>query len=394
MWTISRLLRFLSGIQQQLKPREGLVIEDLDEHLEQLHDQLSMTTSSPEQRFELERLRREEQRSESQAQKEAKKNSKKAEKKAKKAAKKNKPSPDDIPTQRTEEDAPLPGAEGDEHETNLEAEERLREEEKRQSALLPPAETQSMRLQARAGEGTARLFVLDFRGDVQASQVQLLREEVTAIISSATGEDEVLLRLESPGGTVVGYGLAAAQLDRLKRAGLPLTVAVDKVAASGGYMMACVADRIVAAPFALLGSIGVVAQLPNLHRFLDDKKIDIEQHTAGRYKRTLTLLGENSDEGREKFKEELGEVHVLFKTFVAERRPTLEIEEVATGESWYGHDALQRGLADEICSSDDLLLRARGQRRIFKVRYLREEKGSVKLKRLAYDLLARLGVSL
>ncbi|HED6238535.1 TPA: protease SohB [Enterobacter sichuanensis] len=201
-----------------------------------------------------------------------------------------------------------------------------------------------------------RVYVLDFKGSMDAHEVASLREEVTAVLAVATPQDQVVVRLESPGGVVHGYGLAASQLQRLREKQIPLTVAVDKVAASGGYMMACVADNIVAAPFAIIGSIGVVAQIPNFNRFLKNKEIDIELHTAGQYKRTLTLLGENTEEGRQKFREDLNETHHLFKDFVHRMRPTLDIEQVATGEHWYGVQALEKGLVDAVGTSDDLLL--------------------------------------
>ena len=201
-----------------------------------------------------------------------------------------------------------------------------------------------------------RVFVIDFDGDIKASAVASLREEITAVLSVATASDEVLVRLESGGGVVHGYGLAASQLQRIREAGIPLTVSVDKVAASGGYMMACVADKIIAAPFAILGSIGVVAQVPNVHRLLDKSLIDVELHTAGKYKRTLTMLGENTDEGREKFKQDLEDTHHLFKNFVAEQRPVLDIETIATGETWYGRQALDNQLVDEVMTSDSYLV--------------------------------------
>lgn len=213
-----------------------------------------------------------------------------------------------------------------------------------------------------------RLFVLDFDGDIRASAVDGLRESINALLQIVEPEDEVLLRLESGGGMVHSYGLAASQLTRLRDAGIRLTVAVDRVAASGGYMMACVGDRIVAAPFAIIGSIGVVAQLPNLHRWLTDKHIDFELHTAGDHKRTLTMFGENTEAGREKFREELEDTHGLFKTFVAEQRPELDIDAVATGEHWYGRRAAGLGLVDQIGTSDDLMLAAaRDGRDVFTV---------------------------
>ncbi|WP_407276224.1 protease SohB [Halothiobacillus sp. DCM-1] len=198
-----------------------------------------------------------------------------------------------------------------------------------------------------------QVFVLSFTGDLRASAVEALREEITVVLSVARpAEDEVLLLLESPGGLVTAYGLAAAQLARLRVAGIRLTVAVDKVAASGGYMMAAVADHIVAAPFAVVGSIGVVAQLPNVHRLLQRHEIDIELHTAGQYKRTLTVLGENTEEGREKFRMQLNETHDLFKAFLQQYRPVLDLSVVATGEYWFGQQALALNLVDELATSD------------------------------------------
>ena len=200
-----------------------------------------------------------------------------------------------------------------------------------------------------------RVFVLNFHGDLRASAVDSFREEITTVLAQASSDDEVVVRLESGGGMVPGYGLAASQLDRIKKKNIPLTVCIDKVAASGGYMMACVADQILAAPFAVIGSIGVVAQIPNVHRLLKKHDVDIELMTAGKYKRTLTMLGENTDEGREKFREELEDTHDLFKAFVGEHRPGLDIEEIATGEVWYGAPAIKKGLVDDTKTSDEYL---------------------------------------
>lgn len=234
-------------------------------------------------------------------------------------------------------------------------------------------ENKDAKEKARLGDsGGAKpvLYVLDFKGSMDAHEVEALREEVGAVLSAYKPKDEVLLRLESPGGVVHGYGLAASQLQRLRSRGVPLTVAVDKVAASGGYMMACVANTIVSAPFAIVGSIGVVAQVPNFHRLLKRNDVDVELHTAGQYKRTLTLFGENTDEGREKFREELNETHQLFKTFVSDMRPSLNIEQVATGEHWYGSQAQEKGLVDEISTSDDWLLSRLAQFEVVQVRYV------------------------
>lgn len=200
-----------------------------------------------------------------------------------------------------------------------------------------------------------RVYVLDFDGDIKASAVEHLRHEITALLTQATPQDEVVIRLESGGGMVHSYGLAASQLARIRQAGIPLTVCVDKVAASGGYMMACIGDRIRCAPFAILGSIGVVAQLPNIHRLLKKHDVDVELLTAGEYKRTLTVLGENTEKGREKFQQDLEITHALFKQFVSSYRPQLDIDAVATGEVWLGLAALDKGLVDELGTSDEYL---------------------------------------
>ncbi|QSX39532.1 protease SohB [Shewanella cyperi] len=219
-----------------------------------------------------------------------------------------------------------------------------------------------------------RTFVVNFHGSLDAHEVASLREEITAILTVAEKEDEVLLMVESGGGMVHGYGLASSQLDRLRQAGIPLSVCIDKVAASGGYMMACVAERIYAAPFAIVGSIGVVAQLPNFNRLLKKHDIDYEQHTAGDFKRTLTLFGENTEEGRQKFRQELEETHELFKAFVGKYRPELDLTKVATGEHWYGQQALALGLVDEIATSDDLILKKSADRNLIKVQYQMRKK--------------------
>lgn len=201
-----------------------------------------------------------------------------------------------------------------------------------------------------------KLFVIDFHGDMKASQAQQLREEITSIILLAQEGDEVMIRLESPGGIVNGYGLAAAQLERLRQHRIPLTACIDQVAASGGYLMACIANKIIAAPFAIIGSIGVVAQLPNFNKLLKKHDIDFEQITAGEYKRTLTLFGENTEAGRKKFKEDLELVHENFKHHVLTYRPQLDLEKVATGEHWLARDAMHLGLVDELQTSDDFLI--------------------------------------
>ena len=219
-----------------------------------------------------------------------------------------------------------------------------------------------------------RVFVLKFNGNVSASAVTNLREEITAILTQATTKDEVVVKLESSGGMVHSYGLASSQLDRLRKRSIPMTICVDKVAASGGYMMACVGDKILAAPFAVIGSIGVVAQLPNFHRLLKKNDVDVELLTAGEHKRTLTVFGENTEQGREKFIEDLQDTHQLFKSYVAERRPKIEIDKVATGEVWFGSRALELSLVDELMTSDEYLTHCAKESKVFEINYVQKKK--------------------
>jgi len=251
-----------------------------------------------------------------------------------------------------------------------------------ESAILPPKALKAAvkrrkaehkeRDKSPADTSRERVFVCRFDGDVRASGVASLQEEVTAILSVAKDEDEVVALITSPGGVVHGYGLAASQLQRIRDRGVRLTAAVDKVAASGGYMMACVADHIIAAPFAIIGSIGVVAQMPNFNRFLKKHDIDFEEVTAGEFKRTLTVFGENTEADRNKFREELEDAHELFKEFVSENRPAVDIPTIATGEYWYGRRALEHHLIDDVKTSDDYLVQRSQTAEIFEVSYRRK----------------------
>lgn len=230
------------------------------------------------------------------------------------------------------------------------------------------------------------LFVIDFNGDIKASQVEQLREAISAILAVAQKKDEVIIRLESPGGAVNGYGLAASQLQRIRDRAIPLTVCIDKVAASGGYLMACVANNIVAAPFAIIGSIGVVAQIPNFHRLLKKNNIDVELLTAGDYKRTLTLLGENTEKGRQKFQEDLEKIHEAFRNYILKNRK-LNIDKVATGEHWLAKDAIDLGLIDKLQTSDDYLLDKMDKFEAFKIIFHGKRSFTEKLLKPATKLL-------
>ena len=227
---------------------------------------------------------------------------------------------------------------------------------------------------AESDAGKSRVYALTFEGDMDATKVSHLRHEINAVLTKASSGDEVVVRVKSFGGRVHGYGLAASQLQRVRQHGLNLVVAVDQVAASGGYLMAAVANKVIAAPFAVVGSIGVVAEIPNVHRLLKKNDVDVEVITAGRYKRTLTVLGENTDEGRRKFTEELEDLHVLFQEFVNEQRPGVELEKVATGEAWYGRRAIELNLVDEIATSDEYLMRRCAEADVFEVRWVEHKK--------------------
>jgi serine protease SohB len=234
---------------------------------------------------------------------------------------------------------------------------------------LRKAQAKDLKKDKKSTETRQRVYVLDFDGDIKASATENMRNEITALLTLATPKDEVVLRLESGGGMVHSYGLASSQLARIRQAGIPLTICIDKVAASGGYMMACIGNRIISAPFAVLGSIGVVAQLPNVNRLLKKHDIDFEVLTAGEYKRTLTVFGENTEKGREKFQEDLDITHELFKNFVASYRPQLQIDEVATGEVWLGLAAKDKQLVDELKTSDEYLSEKAKTAEVFHLHY-------------------------
>ncbi|KPJ67546.1 MAG: hypothetical protein AMJ43_04675 [Coxiella sp. DG_40] len=236
----------------------------------------------------------------------------------------------------------------------------LVKEQKKQKKMLKKAAEK---------EAKKRIFVLNFKGDIRASEIETLREAITAILKVATIKDEIVVCIESVGGMIHSYGLAASQLQRIRDRQIPLIAIIDKAAASGGYLMACVADKVFAAPFAIIGSIGVVAQLPNFNRLLKKHDIDFEQITAGEYKRTLSLFGENTDEGRKKMREDVEEAHKLFKNFVSLHRPSVNIEKLATGEHWYGKRAVELGLIDKLITSDDYLLTASDHANLYEISY-------------------------
>ena len=235
-----------------------------------------------------------------------------------------------------------------------------------------------------------KIFVIDFKGNIKASEIISLRREISGILLSFKKGDEILLRLENSGGTVHEHGLAASQLKRIRDKNIPLTICVDKVAASGGYMMACVANKIVASPFAIIGSIGVIAQVPNFNKLLKNKGVDFEQQTAGNYKRTVTMFGKNTDKDRKKLKEQLEDIHSLFKEFIKDNRRNLDVEKVSTGEYWYGKDALKLKLIDKILTSDEYIISMKDRFEIIRIKYKPAKSISDKLSKLSTNISSKL----
>ena len=260
--------------------------------------------------------------------------------------------------------------------------EQVKQQKKERKALAKGKQEQS--------EEKNRIYVFKFKGDIEASDIDHLREEITAVLTVAEPADEIVVNVESRGGVVHGYGLAASQLKRIKDKNIALTVAVDKVAASGGYLMACVADKIIAAPFAIVGSVGVLAQVPNFHRALEKHDIDYQEFAAGEYKRTVGIFSEPTAKGKAKFMEEIEDVHTLFKDFVKENRPKVDVEKISTGEHWYGTRALDLNLVDELRTSDDYLLEASSKSEIYEVKYVQKPSLSERINPAASEFIRNL----
>jgi len=272
----------------------------------------------------------------------------------------------------------------DDYEKILESELLTKNEQKKRAKERKKQDKQKAKQQTDTEQ--KRLFVVRFDGDIHASEIEHLRESITAILTTARKDiDEVLVIIESPGGAVHSYGLAASQLQRIRARGVKLIAAVDLVAASGGYMMACVANEIIAAPFAVVGSIGVIGQVPNFNKLLSKNHIDIEQHTSGKFKTTLTMLGKNTQEARDKFIDELEDTHELFKQFVHNFRPKIDLAEIATGEHWYGQQAVSMNLVDKVTTSDDYLMAKRDDYEIFEVSYVQQQGLRDKISNLLHD---------
>lgn len=214
-------------------------------------------------------------------------------------------------------------------------------------------------------EGIVRktAVLLSFNGDINATEVIEFGRAVSMIVQMKDLVSEVYIIINSGGGVVNGYGLLASEIERLHYSEIETYALIDQVAASGGYMAACVANHVVAAPFAYIGSIGVVSEMPNFNQILSDNGINIEQHTAGKSKRTVTPLGKITDEDRNEFKKKLERIHRSFINHVSHYRNINDADEnknsiIFSGDYWIAEETveLELGLVDEISTSQEFLL--------------------------------------
>lgn len=208
------------------------------------------------------------------------------------------------------------------------------------------------------------LAVLTFVGDIGAKQYKSFGQLIDEVIINKSEIDEVVVVVNSPGGAVSPYGNVYSQMERVRDAGLKLTVCIDVVAASGGYLMSLPAHKIIAAPFSMVGSVGVMAFVPNLRGLLEDYNINPRTFTAGKYKRTVSLTDEATEEEVEKFKQQLNAIHRLFLEAVKKYRKDVKMEVVETGEHWTARESVELGLGlvDDIATSQQYLLEANRDR--------------------------------
>ncbi|KZX82185.1 hypothetical protein A3715_00045, partial [Oleiphilus sp. HI0009] len=247
---------------------------------------------------------------------------------------------------------------------------------------LKPIKSSSIR-KFKASPNKQSIFVLDFKGDKTASSVGSLSKEVSAILSVAKPNDEVFLRLESPGGTITGYGLASQQLIRLREAGIRLVVSVDEIATSGGYMMAAVGDRIIASPTSMLGSIGVIMEVPNFYNLLDRAGVQFHQFTAGKHKRLVSMTNKIGDAAKDQINQDLEKSHELFKNHVHTYRNSVNLESVSHGDVWSAKYCLDNKLVDDLMTSEAYLFDRASRANIFHISWDVERSFSDKLSSFA-----------
>ncbi len=206
-----------------------------------------------------------------------------------------------------------------------------------------------------------RLAVLRFQGlrDLNASGDQRLSEAIDEVLVNRDHFEEAVVIIDSPGGTTHGYGHAYALLERLSASGLKVTACIDRIGASGGYLMALPADRILAGPFAIVGSVGVVAGIPNVKRLLEEKGVSYRLFVAGDKKRVVHFADDDGPEVREYMDEKLAGIHTQFLQAVEKHRgDRVKLDEVRSGDHWSAEESVEKGLGlvDELQTSAEYLL--------------------------------------
>ena len=226
----------------------------------------------------------------------------------------------------------------------------------------------------------SNLYYLEFEGDIQASEAAKLKQEILVCLQVAKPTDVFLILVESSGGSVSNYGDLYSVMEMIKKRGHTLWVAIDRVAASGGYLISLPADKIFATPFALIGSIGVLSEVPNFGGLLDKYGVKMEEYTAGERKMNISMFRENGEEQKEHHRKKLGKIHELFKAQLVKYRGGLiekkgvDIGELMEGDFWMGENAFELGLVDELKSSVEILLDEKDHFNILKVNYHNEPK--------------------
>lgn len=204
-----------------------------------------------------------------------------------------------------------------------------------------------------------KVAVVEVEGVIAGSAV----EDCVRQVRQARADDAVravVLRVDTPGGTVTGSDRIWREVVLLKRTGKPVVVSMGGLATSGGYYVSAPADLILAEPTTSTGSIGVVLELPNVAGLLD--KVGVEMHavTAGAWKDAGSPFEPLSDRDRARFQELIDETYGRFLRVVAQGRK-LSLERargVADGKVYSADEALANGLVDRIGYLDDAIREA------------------------------------
>lgn len=159
--------------------------------------------------------------------------------------------------------------------------------------------------------------------------------------------EAIVLRIDSPGGSVVGSDEIYQALLAIDK---PLVVSMGEVAASGGYYIACAADRVLANPGTLTGSIGVISMVPNIEELMEKIGVEVLVIKSGALKDEGSVFREMTEEEREVWQRIIDEAYDQFVGIVADGRdlPPQAVRELADGRVYTGHQALELGLVDEL----------------------------------------------